>query len=576
MLKPISTAQIPLRGRICLLNLGCTVPTILVLIASGVQHPGQVVLAALLFAALSSLVLSCALNDQEQSREAVISLALRVARGDLAPAAGPAGRCQHDRLNEALDVMGRTLCERTSRVKAGGDELIQSCHTVLHMAEKSDAAVKEQSARGAETFDGVRQISRGLDEIAQAVTLLTEAADESSTSILEMARSIDGIAESADQLVQVELRMHAIVDEMVDNIGQAKESVVELAESAIETSSRVFDMDASIARVESNARDTAAISQKVLKDARDGKLAVESTLEGMQEIDRHSASASQAIGGLSKKVEDVGLILNVIRDIAEQTALLSLNSAIIAAQAGVHGKGFAVVSQEIKSLATRTRDSITEIATVIEAVQHDTQQAVRAISTAVASVKSGEALALRSNDALEKIVLGVCQAAEQVDGIVGAAKEQAASSQVIRGATEQMSRTICEISGVLCFLGGENDQILGATAQIGAQVGRLQTATREQSRASTHIVRATEKVSQQLVGIEAACSDRQLQVARILLSEDRPRSSSQLQEVEPLARRIRAFESELSLLRTGGSPEMAAIPDQATDGGHGQQSLKRK
>jgi methyl-accepting chemotaxis protein len=384
---------------------------------------------------------------------------------------------------------------------------------------------------------------------------LAAAAGASTQAIGKMAGSIVAIADSSDQVLLVEQRMNATLVEMVDSIGQAKQGIVVLAETAIETSSRIFEMDESIAMVDQDARGTVAISQQVMQDARVGKLAVESTLQGMVEINAHSASAAQVIGGLSKKVADIGFILNVIKEVADQTALLSLNAAIISAQAGVHGRGFAVVANEIKSLARRTRESINNIANVIDGVQSDTELAVGAITTASASVKAGEQLALKSNEALEKIVAGVTGATEQMVRIAGVAQEQSASSQVIRGATEQMSRTICELSGVLCFLGDGSEQIMGATGDIAALVRRLHDATSEQSTSSDELVGARVKVAGQLDALVALCSAQQGRASRladdldqISTSEGAPETAGLELELAGLCRQLNGFAAEVALL----------------------------
>ena len=112
-------------------------------------------------------------------------------------------------------------------------------------------------------------------------------------------------------------------------------------------------MDVSIDQVQSNANETARLSEEVAVDAERGADAILKTIDEINRIKETSSEAVQVIGNLGSRIEAIGDILNVIDDVAEQTNLLALNAAIIAAQAGEHGKGFAVVADEIKDLAER-------------------------------------------------------------------------------------------------------------------------------------------------------------------------------------------------------------------------------
>ena len=507
-------------------NLGCLVLALLLAAAWGVPHLGQVASILLCFALLSSFVQMRLVASLDASH--AIAWMQRLAQGDFTSTRAGRSPGPNDRLGQALGGLALALHTRSAQLQAGGTELIRASKQLQNLILRcGNGAVSELTPTPGFPHKAAQQLSRGVTEITRATVQLAGAARESFACNELLARGADEMVDNADQLVRVEQQMHATLGVVVDNIMQAKESIVELAESAIETSSRVFDIDESITLVDRNAQESVAISQKVLQDARVGKLAVESTLQGMVEIDQHSARAARVIGGLSKKAADIGFILNVIKEVAEQTALLSLNAAIISAQAGIHGRGFAVVASEIKTLSTRTRQSVDEIAKVIDAVQNDTQLAVAAISTAALSIKAGEALALRSNDALEKIVAGVGDAAEQVAGIAEVAKAQAASSQVIREGTEQMSRTICEISGVICFLGDENEQILGTTERIAGLVARLRDAAREQGLTSGRVAGGTDQLLLHLAALEADCGAEQLKADQFGAALQQPSGAQQ-------------------------------------------------
>jgi len=146
----------------------------------------------------------------------------------------------------------------------------------------------------------------------------------------------------------------AAIDEMTRSILEVAKSIEELGGSTEETSFSIKQMDVSIGQVETNANETARLSEQVSAEAASGVQSLQKTLAGIDRIRESSELAARVIEGLGRRVGEVVAILDVIDEVAEQTNLLALNAAIIAAQAGEPGKGFAVVADEIKELAERT------------------------------------------------------------------------------------------------------------------------------------------------------------------------------------------------------------------------------
>ena len=264
-------------------------------------------------------------------------------------------------------------------------------------------------------------------------------------------------------------------------------------------------MDATIRQVEKNAKDSAAISETVRSDAEIGKNAVLEAIAGMQAIRVSSRTTSEVVETLSLRVNDIGAILLVIDEVAEQTHLLALNAAIIAAQAGEQGKGFAVVAEEIRELSERTSSSTREIATVIKGVQEETRRAVNAINEAEESIAAGEKLSQRSGAALEKIVSGVERTGIQVSEIAKATIEQARGSQSIREAMESVEEMVSSIATSSREHSRSTEMISAAVERMKNLTAHLRTSTREQSRASSMIARSTEDVTSMVTQIREAC-----------------------------------------------------------------------
>jgi methyl-accepting chemotaxis protein len=286
-------------------------------------------------------------------------------------------------------------------------------------------------------------------------------------------------------------------------------------------------MDASTKQVEENARETASISGEVLKDAEQGRAAVEATIAGINEIRNSSGRTFSSINMLSERVSAIGSILSVIDDIAEQTNLLALNSAIIAAQAGEHGKGFAIVAGEIKGLATRTRQSTMEISALIEAVQEETSKASAAIRQTEERVQEGEHLSRRSGDALGKILSGVQMASARVNEIARATVEQAQGGQFIHGAMRHVAEMVAQIARSCQESARTNSSIMTAVERMKGFTTDVNSSASSQQQIGEEIAKSTEQMAADISKIKDACSEQSEWSMQIYSSIDTVRDSTQ-------------------------------------------------
>jgi len=320
-------------------------------------------------------------------------------------------------------------------------------------------------------------------------------------SVEEVALNVENLAQSVDDVSSSIIEMAAAVKHISDSVNG-------LIDSSTVTASSVIQMDSAIRQVEKNALDTAAISEEVRRDAETGKVSVEATISGMQEIKRSSHITYEVIVSLSEKANDIGTILSVINEVAEQTNLLALNAAIIAAQAGEQGKGFAVVADEIKELADRTSSSTREIEELIKGVQEETHRAVDAINLAEKSIADGELLSQKSGIALGKIVSGVEKASEQVGEIAHAAAEQAKGSLMIREAMEQVTDMIMQIANATQQQSKGSELIMTAVERMKVLTSQVRSSTREQSKVGTLIAGSTENITSMIRQIKRACDEQ--------------------------------------------------------------------
>ena len=192
------------------------------------------------------------------------------------------------------------------------------------------------------------------------------------------------------------------------------ESTTEMAQQKQETekiASAISEMSGAIQSIAQNAEQAADSAQQAQELVQDSSNVSQQTQTGMQQLGSQINEAAQAIHTLASESENIGSVLDVIRGIAEQTNLLALNAAIEAARAGEQGRGFAVVADEVRTLATRTRTSTDEIKIIIDKLKKDSEMSVIAMNQAKELALKNEALAQE----LESILLNYQEADTQTD-----------------------------------------------------------------------------------------------------------------------------------------------------------------
>ncbi|MDX9789717.1 MAG: methyl-accepting chemotaxis protein [Candidatus Kapabacteria bacterium] len=264
----------------------------------------------------------------------------------------------------------------------------------------------------------------------------------------DFARLKDDINTFADTLSELIIRL----TDSIENTASAAHEISSTAESlaaasqeqsaqADEVANAVEAMSKTITENAMSAGRTAEVATKNSTMASESGKVVELTVNKMMDIAavvKNSASSIEQLGESSKQI---GEIISVIDDIADQTNLLALNAAIEAARAGEQGRGFAVVADEVRKLAERTTEATKQIAKMIKGIQQETEQAVSAMNKGTSEVQSGIELADKAGDSLKQILNSTHEVLDMVNQIAAASEEQSATS-------EQISKNVMAISKV--------------------------------------------------------------------------------------------------------------------------------
>lgn len=408
-------------------------------------------------------------------------------------------------------------------------ETLQALSLRMEAASNAVVAAAEAQANGAiDTATAVSEINEHIGVTSEHMESLTEFSTGISSSTHEMAQSIREVSQNMRQLLDAANAVNLAATKLATTIHAIDNSVELLNDTSQTTASSIMEMDATLREVDESVRATAAIADVALKDAEGGKLAVDEAVAGMQEIQQASAITAEVMENLSQRAGNIGSILSVIEEVAGRTNLLALNASIIAAKAGEHGTAFAVVADEIKKLAHKTKESTREITAVIKGVQNDTARAVKAIEQTERSIEDGVKRSRQSGESLDKIVAGIRQVAAQVGMIARAASEQTHGISDIRGSMEQMTNMLEKIGRAAREQTLASDSIAAAIINMRGVTAQVQSATQQQSTTSTQIADSaahTLKLARETLSI---CHDQKEDSSKISKSVEEILSSTDL------------------------------------------------
>ena len=430
---------------------------------------------------------------------------------------------QSQRLAERLQALPATLAQAFDELVRGGEE--------------QEAAVEESASLLSHIDASIRRINGEVENLAGAAEAVSSAVLEVGSSIDEVSRSSGALSESVDAST-------ASVHEMSASIRQVAESAESVQSMAEESAAAMAQMDQAIQEVRDHAQGAAALTQQVAAEGDAGTREVRATIEGIHEIRTLTGDAKHVLERLAQRIAEIGEIVDVISGINEETNLLSLNAAIIAAQAGEQGKAFAVVANHVKTLARRTASSTKEIAALIHAVQQESGNALQAMQTGTRAVEEGVARSQRAGEALGRIRSSAQEASERVTEIARATEEQARNSRHVAEAAQTTSAMVQQISSAVSQQSRASESLLQNAEQALDTCRRVHRSTEDQLESSRFITTSVTSIRDRIHSIRentrahetashamAAAVERILGVARKAL-ERIPHVQGVLQQVQ--------------------------------------------
>ncbi len=309
-------------------------------------------------------------------------------------------------------------------------------------------------------------ILRLLDELANLAdgdltTTATVSEDFTGAIADSINFTIDQLRVLVSQINNTAVRVASASQETQSTALHLAEAAEHQAQEIAGASAAINEMAVTIDQVSSNANESAQVAERSVKIANTGAEVVQNTIHGMDTIREQIQDTSKRIKRLGESSQEIGDIVSLINDIADQTNILSLNAAIQASMAGDAGRGFAVVADEVQRLAERSAGATKQIEALVKTIQSDTNEAVISMEQTTAEVVRGARLAQDAGVALEEIENVSTSLSDLIQNISNAARQQAASAghvsntmNVIQEITSQTSAGTTATAGSIGRLAG--------------------------------------------------------------------------------------------------------------------------
>ena len=263
----------------------------------------------------------------------------------------------------------------------------------------------------------IQQVSITSEQLAASSEELTASTEQTMEATNQIASSIQEVAIGAETQGQGALKSSKSIQDMTIHIQQVSESASSVSEAALDTT----------------------------KQANNGNESLQKVIHQMDNIHLSVDDSAKVIKKLGEQSKEIGKIIGVITGIADQTNLLALNAAIEAARAGEHGKGFAVVADEVRKLAEQSKESADQIAGLISQIQQDTAQAVNVMEKGTEEVAIGMEIVQLTGEGFQGILLSIEQVASKIQEVSAVSEEIAAGAEQVNIAIENMA-TIAQTS----------------------------------------------------------------------------------------------------------------------------------
>lgn len=455
---------------------------------------------------------------------------------------------------DITDSDRQALIERSDEFGSVGKGLIQTRKYLEGMVEIANGLaagdltvsvnpISEKDELGVAFFnmlnnlrDVITQVSDSANTVGAASAQLAEAANQAGLATNQIATTVQQVAKGTTQQSESVTRTAASVEEMGRAIDGVAKGAQEQSAAISKASNITSEISTDIQHVSGNVATVTKDSASTTDAAMRGSKMVEDTIQGMQSIKTKVDFSSKMVQEMGNRSEQIGVIVETIEDIASQTNLLALNAAIEAARAGEHGKGFAVVADEVRKLAERSSSATKEIGDLIKGIQTTVSEAVTAMEESALEVESGVSRADQSGQALNDILTAAQAVFSQAEEAAKAAAKMSSASDELVAAMDSVSAVVEENTAATEEMAAGSNEVTQAIENIASVSEENSAAIEEVSASAEEMSAQVEEVTASAQSLAEMAKTLQQVVARFKLNEN-----AQLQKQTPSSQKETAY-----------------------------------
>jgi methyl-accepting chemotaxis protein len=476
----------------------------------------------------------------------------KVTAGDLTAEVPEVGKDEIASIASGLRFLIERLSSAIARFNSLSGNVAAAMGQLTGTLKKMSDAATQQS----KSIDGVTSTIRAANDTQVETTENTEklshVSSENVSSLLQMKTAAEEIALSTGRLFKSTGDSYAMIAEMSQTSKAIAESAGEVSHAVESTSASVEEISASLNAVRDNTKKSSELTSRVrilLTDR--GTLAVADAIEAMEDIEDEVTRFAKMVTQLDQRSKDIEKVLLVIKEVTEKTNLLSLNAAILAAQAGEYGKGFSVVADEIRSLSDRTSSSAREIAGIVSSIQTEIHEAANSIHKGVKKVEEGKELILKSGEAMGETLEAAQKSAQVAMVVEKATAEQAEGLRQIRLSMENVRLMIDQVAKATEEQRKGSSHMLDSISDV-KEVAEIVKKGTEEHAVGTKVISKNLELTMEMVSQINESARKQQEVNKgITVSMDQMKQAgvSAIRDIEEVTRSFNALREEVEVLK---------------------------
>ncbi|HYV47200.1 MAG TPA: ABC transporter substrate-binding protein [Myxococcaceae bacterium] len=396
-----------------------------------------------------------------------------LAQGDLTAATPEAftGQAEFRRLVLSL----RRALFQVQRVTGN---VFRTCSEVTDQARALLEAARRQGAAVDRSLGSVSAMGQSLQSAGRRVGQLETFAQDTTGALAEMTERIEQVASALTTLNDFAHQTSTLVQSMSEGLSAAAASGDELTRFANEAEDFVSAVEGGIDSVRRRANETGHLARDVTATAERGQQLVGDSVKGMYRVEETVRKAAEIVDSLGGRSLEIGRIVDVIQEVADQTNLLALNAAIIASQAGEHGRAFGVVANEVRGLAERTARSTREIAHMVTGIRDAVETAVELVKEGREQASAGVQLGDRAASALKEIRAITEKTFSAVEATVDETRRLESQGRTVVEASRRVARRVEEVTSAGSAQAARGRELVKQTQEM-ARVAESATAKAE-------------------------------------------------------------------------------------------------